>query len=116
MKLPSKLPVQTLTTLLLLNASVCSAAWINNLPPSSIRLIGTNGDVTFAPASLVTVPGCASNDFYVIKSANNAKLALAILMMAKANAKTVSVFIDDPQPLRDPGTGRPMFTNIVLGD
>jgi hypothetical protein len=111
-----KVLLQTLSATLCLGASVCNAAWINSLSPTSIRLSGPTGDITFAPANLVIVSGCSSNDFYVIKSVNNSKLALAILMMAKASTKTVSIYIDDPQALCDPTTGRPMFTNIVLGD
>ncbi len=115
MKVLLRILSQTLCALLFLSASVSNAAWINNLTPSSVRLIGPTGDITFAPANLVVIAGCPTNEFYIIKSANNSKLALAILMMAKANAKTVSIYVDDTQPC-DPTTGRPMFTNIVLGD
>lgn len=116
MKSTLKRSLHTLSATLCLSASVCNGAWISNLSPTSIRLAGPTGDITFAPANLVIVSGCSTNDFYVIKSVNNSKLALAILMMAKASTKTVSIYIDDPQALCDPTTGRPMFTNIVLGD
>jgi hypothetical protein len=95
--------------------AAANAAWLQNLNPGSIRLIGPSGDVSFVPIGAQVVAGCAGTDFYVIKAANNAKAALSILLMAKTLGKTVSIWVDDPQPSCDTN-GRPMFTHIWLVD
>ncbi len=92
-----------------------SAGWITGLAPGAIRLVGPTGDVTFGPTNTPIVAGCLTSDFYVIKSSNNAKMGLAILLTAKSMGKTVKIYVNDSAPC-DAATGRPNFSDIGLED
>lgn len=107
--------VRALLLSLLALPSACWAGWVYNLSPGSIRVMGPTGDVTFAPTNVAVGAYCGSTDFYIVRAANNAKMALSILLAAKALNKNVNIYLDDAA-VCDGLTGRPAFTHILLTD
>lgn len=94
----------------------CSAGWITNVTPGFVRVISTTGDVTFTPTNMGVAVGCPNNDFYIIKSSSNAKMALSILLSAKALSQPVSIYTPDTGTRCDPATNRPLVYDIGIGN
>ena len=101
--------------ILAVSPHVCNAAWIYNLTPKDIRLIGPAGDVTFRPSNIAVLSGCPNADFYIIKQENSSDMALSILITAKTTGKNVHIYVDDSKPICS-SYGRPLFTDIMLGE
>lgn len=98
--------------------NLANAGYVYNLAPGAIRVVAVSGSVTFTPTNASVIQGaCASADFYVISSSNNAKMVLGILLMAKAMGRNVNVYLpEDAQQKCDITTGRPAFIDITLVD
>ncbi|TFY99255.1 hypothetical protein EZ313_22075 [Ramlibacter henchirensis] len=99
---------------LLLTPLVSTAGWVNGVDPGSIRVVASSGDVTFAPRNFNIASACAANDFWIIKSAANARMVLAVLLTAKSTGKLVNVHLDGRCDAT--GGGRPTVSEVMLVD
>ncbi len=109
---------RSLLFILLVTPTLANAGWAYNLAPGAIRVVAVSGSVTFAPTNASVIQStCASADFYIISTSNNAKMVLGVLLTAKSMGKNVTIYLpEDPQQKCDATTGRPAFTDITLVD
>ena len=111
--------LRTLTLFLTLIAvNLANAGNVYNLVPGAIRVLAVSGSVAFTPVNASIIQStCASGDFYIISSSNNARMVLGVLLSAKSMGKSVNIYLpEDPQQKCDASTGRPAFTDITLVD
>lgn len=112
------LPKRSLLLIALVTPNLASAGWVYNLAPGAIRVVGVSGSVTFTPTNASVIQStCASADFYIISTSNNAKMVLGVLLTAKSMGKNVNIYLpENPQQKCDAATGRPAFIDITLVD
>jgi hypothetical protein len=96
--------------------TIANAGYITNVRPGSVRVLGPTGHVAFNPIGSTVIGGCYSNDFYIIKSANNAKMILALLLTANVTGRTIKIYVPDDATKCDAESGRPNVTDVTIED